>query len=87
MHVIMFVTGEVMVVQADSRWLGEDDRDVLMDEVRRRNLVGRAKVQKPCRWCFRGFSARELREHEPACGKNPRNVRRTTEAAEAVQAR
>lgn len=25
MHVIIFATGEVMVVQADSRWLGEDD--------------------------------------------------------------
>ena len=60
--------------------------DILMDEVRRRNLVGRAKVQKSCRWCFRGFSARELREHEPACGKNPRNVRRTAEAAEAAEA-
>lgn len=26
MHVIMFATGEVMVAQADNRWLGEDDR-------------------------------------------------------------
>ena len=49
--------------------------DALMEEVKKRNLVGRGKVDKPCRWCGRTFGARELREHVPACGLNPRNQR------------
>lgn len=45
--------------------------DALMAEVRRRGLVGRPAVLKPCRWCRRECGARELREHEPACEKKP----------------
>lgn len=49
--------------------------EVLMDEVRRRGLVGRPVIIRLCRWCKRPFGGREIREHEPACEKNPRNKR------------